>query len=944
MDQIIEVGFWRFEGLKLVDKYQSLVHLPHDLAPALTRLTGITSKQLKKAPRWEEVVPHVQELAGHTLLAHNADFEKSFLSSSFEKIERSRWGDIPTSFVDSLMLFPLLDPKLSQLSLETILRNYKLKETEDHRALEDSRDMLRCLLRAKIICSHHPGHEKLLNDWLAIKGLDTSWYGQFLGLGREQIEALASAIDMSEQELMGMPTEIEKKSDNPSSSRIFPQKFTGQDLEDFFHKDEEIRKFYPHYQVRDSQIQMAKRVGQCLKNHKHSLIQAPTGTGKTFGYLVPVLSFVEHCPDQVLIATGTKALQAQAMDKDLPELMKLFGKERTPKVVKLIGSSNHWCEMLVRSQSQNLSSIGDITSGPDLLSSTHFADHLFDLYLEVIFFYHDQGQFFTREDFPFVLKTKIKNLSERERAVAVDYRSCLASRCPYRNRCGYIDGLQKAREANVIVGNHSLMLQWPKSQERPQFIIVDEAHRLENEATKSLTLTVNQSGLEYLFSQIDHAQGIGALFYLLAKKKDSQATDLIQQIRQEMLDWVTIAREHWDSIKEQAAVWFRQTPRYSEMYWNERPFPLVGHENAPLHQALANRLISLGETLGQMVQVLLPHGAWAEIQDWKSDEEKLAYGRFETFLAQLQDIHQVFTLSIKANPDYVHSLKFHQEFGVQLESAPLNVGKFLADSLFSQALGLALTSATLCAQDGSDARAVEWLTGHSALAPDRRFRGPMLLPPVFDYEKRAKVFLATNTPKMNDPHFVSSILESVLPIVRELKGKSLLLFSSKLRFDQAVDYLLKELGQELEIFIQGMGKTVVEDFKNSQAGVLIGMESFGEGIDVPGDGLQFLLIDKIPDLRQDLVIEKRRELFEREWGQEFRDYFLAHRTSSLHQKLGRLLRTPNDYGAAIIVDSRAQNWKGRTLNDFSQLMRPYQLVIGPISESVEGALNFLRSN
>lgn len=196
---------------------------------------------------------------------------------------------------------------------------------------------------------------------------------------------------------------------------------------------------------------------------------------------------------------------------------------------------------------------------------------------------------------------------------------------------------------------------------------------------------------------------------------------------------------------------------------------------------------------------------------------------------------------------------------------------------------------------------------------------------------------------MNDPKFVPSVLDSVLPIIRELKGKSLLLFSSKLRFDQAVDHLLRELGQELDIFIQGMGKTVVEDFKNSKAGILIGMESFGEGIDIPGDGLQFLLIDKIPDIRQDLVIEKRRELFEREWGQEFRDYFLAHRTASLHQKLGRLLRTPKDYGAAIIVDSRAQSWKGRTLNDFSQLMRPYQLTIGSMSEAVEGTLNFLRS-
>jgi len=103
------------------------------------------------------------------------------------------------------------------------------------------------------------------------------------------------------------------------------------------------------------------------------------------------------------------------------------------------------------------------------------------------------------------------------------------------------------------------------------------------------------------------------------------------------------------------------------------------------------------------------------------------------------------------------------------------------------------------------------------------------------------------------------------------------------------------------------------------------MESFGEGIDVPGDALSFVFIDKIPDVSQELVIKLRREFYERELGNEFVDYFMAKRTRSLHQKLGRLIRTESDHGAIIIVDSRIKKWQGRTISQFLKMMEPYQV-------------------
>jgi ATP-dependent DNA helicase DinG len=147
----------------------------------------------------------------------------------------------------------------------------------------------------------------------------------------------------------------------------------------------------------------------------------------------------------------------------------------------------------------------------------------------------------------------------------------------------------------------------------------------------------------------------------------------------------------------------------------------------------------------------------------------------------------------------------------------------------------------------------------------------------------------------------------------------------------------------MPLFIQGMGTNVVEDFKRSGAGILLGMESFGEGIDIPGEALQFVFIDKIPDLRMDLVINERRNFYEANLGNEFTDYYLAHRTRSLHQKLGRLIRTESDFGGVIIVDNRVKSWKGKTMEKLVKLMEPYSLLRSPIEEACHEIEEFILS-
>jgi ATP-dependent DNA helicase DinG len=161
------------------------------------------------------------------------------------------------------------------------------------------------------------------------------------------------------------------------------------------------------------------------------------------------------------------------------------------------------------------------------------------------------------------------------------------------------------------------------------------------------------------------------------------------------------------------------------------------------------------------------------------------------------------------------------------------------------------------------------------------------------------------------------------------------------RFEKAVEVLLTKFEGELPVFVQGMGHNVVEEFKKSENGILVGMESFGEGIDIPGNSLQFIYIDKIPDLRQDLIINERRAFYDKKFGNEFNDYFLAHRTRSLHQKLGRLIRTESDRGGILITDNRIKSWKQGTLATFKKLMEPYELHFEPMDKALANLVEFI---
>jgi ATP-dependent DNA helicase DinG len=921
-DEIIDLGFYQFEGTKLIGKFASLVQPKHPVSSFITKLTGITNEHLQKAPAWTLIENDLLVLEGHALIAHNASFEESFLKRYFDNLPENNNRE---TYQDSLLYLALLFPEASTLNLEYFINLLGIAEKEEHRGLADARDLLKVILLATYL-SHQDRELTLKLTEVFREFPDDFWFKHFFMLNDQELQEISFSLDFPLAEAASRFLQLQKRDAQSEFIQLdFDKNFSGQNIQHILRSEKEVNRLLPHYKYRQAQEALALRVGQAFKNKIHALIQAPTGTGKTMGYLLPSTLFSLAEKETCLIATGTKTLQDQALAKDVPQVRGLLGLQDSLKVIRLVGSSNHLCELLFRDEKQ------------ESLLFTPFGEIFTEAYLELLFFYNSRVAYdkkLNREQIPYILKKLIPELTEKESSLAVDYRACVGQSCPFVNQCSYVQGLREAKDAQLIIGNHALMLNWPRSLPRPQYVVVDEAHRLEHEATKAYTLEVDHRNLETF--QKNFPQGMGALIYLLSQMEDEfKIEDTVSRIREETQFNLRMMKDHVDALPGLMEAYFKKLPNYSPAYSNELPFPKKAEVKDPLAAAILNHAESLHFILTNLYNLFMPFMSRWENKDFKSEPQKLkAWAVFESNFGALEKICNAFKHYLEMPSDWSTIIKYSENDSYTLESSPIDVGKKIHDDLLMMSSAVVFTSATLGNASGdAGIQGVEWMTGYSYLTSDKRFKTGLYLDAVYDYKNNSKVFLSSDTRNISDPLFVADILKEVNPLITKLGGRSLLLFSSRLRFEMAVDIILREFEGKIPVFVQGLGKNVVEEFKREDAAILIGMESFGEGIDIPGDKLQFIVVDKIPDVRQDLVIQKRRDFFEFKFGNEFNDYFLAHRTRSLHQKFGRLLRSEKDHGAILLVDNRVKKWKGNTLRTFQKLMEPYQIISLPLKDA-----------
>jgi ATP-dependent DNA helicase DinG len=626
------------------------------------------------------------------------------------------------------------------------------------------------------------------------------------------------------------------------------------------------------YEYRPGQLEMARAVERALEERRHLIVEAGTGTGKTLAYLLPALRACMTTGRRVIVSTGTKALQDQLFFRDIPFLESLLGDLR---VCYMKGRANYLCRH----------KLVTLTSHP-ILSG-----------LEEIDQFHQIAEWEkTTETGDRAELSELPEVSALWSRLDARSEACLGSTCPDYQRCFVTEMRRKAQEADVVIVNHHLFFAdlavrqlasgAPDAGVLPEAgaVIFDEAHELEDIASNYFGLSVSNIRFEDLVRDIE----------AMLKKGENYASAPN-----------TAVLVSGQQLRDRARMFFSQLPMAGD---GRQPFDNREEfleTRGDLYLGVKNTLVRLEAELDQLRGVEEAPGLRKRVTNLRTELE---------FLLESTSGNMVYWLERRVSGGLHKASRT-----IFLQATPIDVSGLLDSELFQRFPTVVLTSATLTVQ-GS----FEHIRGRLGLGLEQSNARELVVPSHFKYEKQALLYLPLEMPDPRAPDYQTAAAECIRRVLGITKGRAFCLFTSYSQMRDLYERLLPVLDYPILLHGAAPRNTLLEQFRTTPNAVLFGTASFWQGVDVQGEALSCVIIDRLPfAVPNDPVVAARMRFIEESGGKPFFEYQVPSAVIALKQGFGRLIRSLEDRGVLVLLDPRIR--QKRYGQAFLESLPPYRV-------------------
>ena len=608
-----------------------------------------------------------------------------------------------------------------------------------------------------------------------------------------------------------------------------------------------------NFEYRPEQQAMAVAVARALEEERHLVVEAGTGVGKSIAYLAPSILYAVAEKKKAIISTHTINLQEQLLHKDIPILQKVLPIEFEAALMK--GRQNYLCP---RRLERALQQAGELFTTSEAAELARIAD--------------------------WARTTKDGSLSDLAvepdpkvwTQVCSEAHICTGKSCGQQTNCFFQQARKRLLAADVIVLNHTLLfmlLGTPTEQAEREsgylfpndFIVFDEAHTIEQTASRQIGMAVSQYGLRATVQRLYNARTRKGLFTVT---RDAAGVTLAAALVDDVDRFFRVVEERCDFRKGR------------EVRVREPDF---------VPDTISGRLIALQARVAEVVKRTEDEFLKAELQEMGRRVHEARIG-IVMFLEQSAEGHVY----------WIERTGKAAQF-LTLNAAPIDIAPVLERMIFRDDCSCVLTSATLA-------------VGRPDLAyfRDRIGAGaaePVQLGSPFDFPTQMKLFVVRKMPDPRDAGYAKALAHWVAHFVAETEGRAFVLFTSYRVMQQLAGEMEAFFAEnDMNLLVQGQGAPrgkLLEQFKTTPRSILFGTDSFWMGVDVPGDALSNVIITRLPFAVPDHpLIEAKLELIEANGGDAFTEYSLPEAILKLRQGVGRLIRTKSDHGIVVILDNR----------------------------------------